>query len=74
VDGVNDIDEGDTNGEVDEGEENGRGGIKNIEEEMVKKGDGGNEINEHYNDKLCEINEREDGRSEEKGGGIELLE
>ncbi len=74
ADALNHIDQADTNAQVDEAQQNGTAAINNIQEQIVKKPDARNEINQHYNDKLSQINQTPDATTDEKAAAIQLLD
>ncbi|WP_145439054.1 DUF1542 domain-containing protein [Staphylococcus hominis] len=67
--GKDSIDEGIRNSDVDEGKDRGSVGINKIEGEVVKKERGKNAIDEIGLSRKGMIDERGDGRREEKEGG-----
>ncbi|HBC4296333.1 LPXTG-anchored repetitive surface protein SasC [Staphylococcus aureus] len=70
---INNINQADTNGEVDQAQQLGTKAINAIQPNIVKKPAALAQINQHYNAKLAEINATPDATDDEKNAAINIL-
>ncbi|HHE7357608.1 TPA: LPXTG-anchored aggregation protein SasC [Staphylococcus aureus] len=70
---INNINQADTNEEVDQAQQLGTKAINAIQPNIVKKPAALAQINQHYNAKLAEINARPDATNDEKNAAINTL-
>ncbi|HHC5072186.1 TPA: SasC/FmtB family protein [Staphylococcus aureus] len=70
---INNINQADTNGEVDQAQQLGAQAINAIQPNIVKKPAALAKINQHYNAKLAEINATPDATDDEKNAAINTL-
>jgi len=70
---INNINQADTNAEVDQAQQLGTKAINAIQPNIVKKPAALAQINQHYNDKLAEINATPDATDDEKNVAINTL-
>ncbi|HGO1443763.1 TPA: LPXTG-anchored aggregation protein SasC [Staphylococcus aureus] len=70
---INNINEADTNAEVDQAQQLGTKAINAIQPNIVKKPAALAQINQHYNAKLAEINATPDATDDEKNAAINTL-
>ncbi|HFG2269905.1 TPA: LPXTG-anchored aggregation protein SasC [Staphylococcus aureus] len=70
---INNINQGDTNAEVDQAQQLGTKAINAIQPNIVKKPAALAQINQHYNAKLAEINATPDATNDEKNAAINTL-
>ncbi len=70
---INNINQADTNAEVDQAQQLGTKAINAIQPNIVKKPAALAQINQHYNDKLAEINATPDATDDEKNAAINTL-
>lgn len=70
---LNNINQADTNGEVDQAQQLGAQAINAIQPNIVKKPAALAQINQHYNAKLAEINATPDATDDEKNAAINTL-
>ncbi|HDD6240989.1 TPA: LPXTG-anchored repetitive surface protein SasC [Staphylococcus aureus] len=70
---INNINQADTNAEVDQAEQLGTKAINAIQPNIVKKPAALAQINQHYNAKLAEINATPDATNDEKNAAINTL-
>ncbi|MBF1920898.1 LPXTG-anchored aggregation protein SasC [Staphylococcus aureus] len=70
---INNINQADTNAEVDQAQQLGTKAINAIQPNIVKKPAALAQINQHYNDKLAEINATPDATNDEKNAAINTL-
>lgn len=70
---VNNINQADTNAEVDQAQQLGTKAINAIQPNIVKKPTALAQINQHYNAKLAEINATPDATDDEKNAAINTL-
>ncbi|MCD0590103.1 LPXTG-anchored repetitive surface protein SasC [Staphylococcus aureus] len=70
---INNINQADTNAEVDQAQQLGTKAINAIQPNIVKKPAALAEINQHYNAKLAEINATPDATNDEKNAAINTL-
>ncbi|HHW7875283.1 TPA: LPXTG-anchored aggregation protein SasC [Staphylococcus aureus] len=70
---INNINQADTNAEVDQAQQLGTKAINAIQPNIVKKPAALAQINQHYNAKLAEINATPDATQEEKNAAINTL-
>ncbi|HGZ9442628.1 TPA: LPXTG-anchored aggregation protein SasC [Staphylococcus aureus] len=70
---INNINQADTNAEVDQAQQLGTKAINAIQPNIVKKPAALAQINQHYNAKLAEINATPDATNDEKNAAINTL-
>ncbi|ARH67049.2 TPA: LPXTG-anchored repetitive surface protein SasC [Staphylococcus aureus] len=70
---INNINQADTNAEVDQAQQLGTKAINAIQPNIVKKPTALAQINQHYNAKLAEINATPDATDDEKNAAINTL-
>lgn len=70
---INNINQADTNAEVDQAQQLGTKAINAIQPNIVKKSAALAQINQHYNAKLAEINATPDATNDEKNAAINTL-
>lgn len=70
---INNINQADTNAEVDQAQQLGTKAINAIQPNIVKKPAALAQINQHYNTKLAEINATPDATNDEKNAAINTL-
>lgn len=70
---INNINQADTNAEVDQAQQLGTKAINAIQPNIVKKPSALAQINQHYNAKLAEINATPDATNDEKNAAINTL-
>lgn len=70
---INNINQADTNAEVDQAQQLGTKAINAIQPNIVKKPAALAQINQHYNAKLAEINATSDATNDEKNAAINTL-
>ncbi|MBD6882880.1 LPXTG-anchored repetitive surface protein SasC [Staphylococcus aureus] len=70
---INNINQADTNAEVDQAQQLGTKAINAIQPNIVKKTAALAQINQHYNAKLAEINATPDATNDEKNAAINTL-
>lgn len=70
---INNINQADTNAEVDQAQQLGTKAINAIQSNIVKKPAALAQINQHYNAKLAEINATPDATNDEKNAAINTL-
>lgn len=70
---INNINQADTNAEVDQAQQLGTKAINAIQPNIVKKTTALAQINQHYNAKLAEINATPDATDDEKNAAINTL-
>ncbi|HHA0999934.1 TPA: LPXTG-anchored aggregation protein SasC [Staphylococcus aureus] len=70
---INNINQADTNAEVDQAQQLGTKAINAIQPNIVKKPAALAQINQHYNAKLAEINDTPDATNDEKNAAINTL-
>ncbi|WP_340579763.1 LPXTG-anchored aggregation protein SasC [Staphylococcus aureus] len=70
---INNINQADTNAEVDQAQQLGTKAINAIQPNIVKKPAALAQINQHYNAKLAEINQTPDATDDEKNAAINTL-
>lgn len=70
---INNINQADTNAEVDQAQQLGTKAINAIQPNIVKKPAALAQINQHYNAKLAEINATPDAMNDEKNAAINTL-
>ncbi|SUK14529.1 LPXTG-anchored aggregation protein SasC [Staphylococcus aureus] len=70
---INNINQADTNEEVDQAQQLGTKAINAIQPNIVKKPAALAQINQHYNAKLAEINATPDATDDEKNAAINIL-
>ncbi|HGO3446103.1 TPA: LPXTG-anchored aggregation protein SasC [Staphylococcus aureus] len=70
---INNINQDDTNAEVDQAQQLGTKAINAIQPNIVKKPAALAQINQHYNTKLAEINATPDATNDEKNAAINTL-
>ncbi|MBO8735517.1 LPXTG-anchored repetitive surface protein SasC [Staphylococcus aureus] len=70
---INNINQADTNAEVDQAQQLGTKAINAIQPNIVKKPAALAQINQHYNAKLAEINAKPDATNDEKNAAINTL-
>ncbi|MEN0547853.1 LPXTG-anchored aggregation protein SasC [Staphylococcus aureus] len=70
---INNINQADTNAEVDQAQQLGTKAINAIQPNIVKKPTALAQINQHYNAKLAEINATPDSTDDEKNAAINTL-
>lgn len=70
---INNINQADTNAEVDQAQQLGTKAINAIQPNIVKKPTALAQINQHYNAKLAEINDTPDATDDEKNAAINTL-
>ncbi|HDB4764463.1 TPA: LPXTG-anchored repetitive surface protein SasC [Staphylococcus aureus] len=70
---INNINQADTNAEVDQAQQLGTKAINTIQPNIVKKPTALAQINQHYNAKLAEINATPDATDDEKNAAINTL-
>ncbi|HCX9515119.1 TPA: LPXTG-anchored repetitive surface protein SasC [Staphylococcus aureus] len=70
---INNINQADTNAEVDQAQQLGTKAINAIQPNIVKKPAALAQINQHYNAKLAEINATPDATNDEKNAAINIL-
>ncbi|MEB6818263.1 LPXTG-anchored repetitive surface protein SasC [Staphylococcus aureus] len=70
---INNINQADTNAEVDQAQQLGAKAINAIQPNIVKKPAALAQINQHYNAKLAEINATPDATNDEKNAAINTL-
>lgn len=70
---INNINQADTNAEVDQSQQLGTKAINAIQPNIVKKPAALAQINQHYNAKLAEINATPDATNDEKNAAINTL-
>ncbi|MCS5350058.1 LPXTG-anchored repetitive surface protein SasC [Staphylococcus aureus] len=70
---INNINQADTNAEVDQAQQAGTQAIKAIQPNIVKKPEALAQIDQHYNAKLAEINQTPDATDDEKNAAINTL-
>ncbi|MFK3493844.1 LPXTG-anchored repetitive surface protein SasC [Staphylococcus aureus] len=70
---INNINQADTNGEVDQAQQLGTNAINAIQPNIIKKPAALAQINQHYNAKLAEINATPDATDDEKNAAINTL-
>ncbi|HHW9621534.1 TPA: LPXTG-anchored aggregation protein SasC [Staphylococcus aureus] len=70
---INNINQADTNAEVDQAQQLGTKAINAIQSNIVKKPAALAQINQHYNAKLAEINATPDATDDEKNAAINTL-
>ncbi|MCS5027890.1 LPXTG-anchored repetitive surface protein SasC [Staphylococcus aureus] len=70
---INNINQADTNAEVDQAQQLGTKAINEIQPNIVKKPAALAQINQHYNAKLAEINATPDATNDEKNAAINTL-
>ncbi|NGK96252.1 LPXTG-anchored repetitive surface protein SasC [Staphylococcus aureus] len=70
---INNINQADTNAEVDQAQQLGTQAINAIQPNIVKKPAALAQINQHYNAKLAEINATPDATNDEKNAAINTL-
>ncbi|HHC6104840.1 TPA: LPXTG-anchored aggregation protein SasC [Staphylococcus aureus] len=70
---INNINQADTNAEVDQAQQVGTKAINAIQPNIVKKPTALAQINQHYNAKLAEINATPDATDDEKNAAINTL-
>ncbi|HGN7121140.1 TPA: LPXTG-anchored aggregation protein SasC [Staphylococcus aureus] len=70
---INNINQADTNAEVDQAQQLGTKAINSIQPNIVKKPAALAQINQHYNAKLAEINATPDATNDEKNAAINTL-
>lgn len=70
---INNINQADTNAEVDQAQQLGTKAINAIQPNIVKKPAALAQINQHYNTKLAEINVTPDATNDEKNAAINTL-
>ncbi|HCZ2607847.1 TPA: DUF1542 domain-containing protein, partial [Staphylococcus aureus] len=70
---INNINQADTNAEVDQAQQLGTKAINAIQPNIVKKPAALAQINQHYNAKLAEINATPDATDDEKNAAINTL-
>ncbi|HDG4788565.1 TPA: LPXTG-anchored repetitive surface protein SasC [Staphylococcus aureus] len=70
---INNINQADTNAEVDQAQQLGTKAINAIQTNIVKKPTALAQINQHYNAKLAEINATPDATDDEKNAAINTL-
>lgn len=70
---INNINQADTNAEVDQAQQLGTKAINAIQPNIVKKPAALAQINQHYNAKLAEINSTPDATNDEKNAAINTL-
>ncbi|MCB8346905.1 LPXTG-anchored repetitive surface protein SasC [Staphylococcus aureus] len=70
---INNINQADTNAEVDQAQQLGTKAINAIQPNIVKKPAALAQINQHYNAKLAEINAAPDATNDEKNAAINTL-
>ncbi|HID4970933.1 TPA: LPXTG-anchored aggregation protein SasC [Staphylococcus aureus] len=70
---INNINQADTNAEVDQAQQLGTKAINGIQPNIVKKPAALAQINQHYNAKLAEINATPDATNDEKNAAINTL-
>ncbi len=73
VTAINNINQADTNAEVDQAQQLGTKAINAIQPNIVKKPAALAQINQHYNAKLAEINATPDATNDEKNAAINTL-
>ncbi|MEK1787443.1 LPXTG-anchored aggregation protein SasC [Staphylococcus aureus] len=73
VTAINNINQADTNAEVDQAQQLGTKAINAIQPNIVKKPTALAQINQHYNAKLAEINATPDATDDEKNAAINTL-
>ncbi|MCJ1804396.1 SasC/FmtB family protein [Staphylococcus warneri] len=71
---IEQVNQADTNAQVDQAQQNGDHNINQIQAHVVKKPEAINDINQQYNNKLAQINQTPDATIEEKNVALQKLE
>ena len=71
---IEQVNQADTNAQVDQAQQNGDHNINQIQAHVVKKPEAINDINQQYNNKLAQINQTPDATIEEKNNAIQQLD
>lgn len=71
---IEQVNQADTNAQVDQAQQNGDNNINQIQVHVVKKTEALNDVNHQYNNKLAQINQTPDATIEEKNTAIQQLD